>query len=249
LSWAVVKGDLEMTKWLVQHAADLKAKNSEDKTALMLAQETKRAEMIALLDDAAPKVAPSPSGNEGNDSPNSPKAAGDTQGKHIDGAFGLRLGDTFDTAHAVRMVPSPAGEVPVYIHRVVYKFTPSKPLPPFERYYVEITPKTQKICTIFAKTGGILTTEKEQLDVIVAALSKKYGKGKSSDDLILYDTEVDGKSITLSYWPQQGVTLTYRDWELEKLAKDEVAAQVKAERDSQQGELDRKAKALERSGL
>lgn len=106
----------------------------------------------------------------------------------VEGAFGLKLGDIFDTDKLVaRGVDNFVG-VPDPMDRKVYKFTPQKPLVPFENYYVQITPKSHKIFLIFARVSikdqdvlGLPRDKQEQLRVVATALYNKYGKSYVTD--------------------------------------------------------------------
>jgi ankyrin repeat protein len=233
LIYAAEANRYEPIKVLLENGADASIKDGAGNTALEYARKWQNTKLVDLLKSrtGAPK---------------------------IDGAFGLKLGDTFDTTKGVLVKPTQLGEVRVDEYQVVYKFTPQKPLPPLESYYVEITPKAHKICSIFAVTReNLLNEKKEQLDVVVTALSNKYGKSESGWGFVLYSTEFDGKTIGLvrstARLSEQSqvyvVTLIYNDGTLQELAKREWAELSKADKDSKQREMDNKAKALEKSGL
>ncbi len=252
LMYAAFKGDAESAQVLLKNGAKRDIKNASGKTALDYALQEKKDEVAMVLqqsDVTAPAQA----------------SSGESQklsANQIEGAFGLKFGDTFDTTKGVFVEPTVWGEFPVPVdeHYVVYKFTPQKPLPPFESYYIKITPKTHKICSIFAVARENLPDEKkEQLDVVVAALSNKYGKKSESGwGFILYSIGLDGKSICLQRSGVQlnervqttyVVTLGYGDDTLEDLEKRERTELSKAKQDSEQRELEKKAKGLEKSGL
>ena len=56
LMWAAIQGDVELAKWLVEQGADIKAKDADGKTALMLAQEMRREDIADLLKNAEAKA-------------------------------------------------------------------------------------------------------------------------------------------------------------------------------------------------
>ena len=175
----------------------------------------------------------------------------------IEGAFGLKLGDDFDVRKGVLVEPARLGEVRFeHDHQAIYKFTPQKPLSPFDSYYVEITPKTRKICSIFAVAKEKqLFEKKEELDVVVAALLAKYSGQK--DNYSNFSVAIDGRQVTQSrkniQLTQQSlvnaVYLKYSDDELMALSVSERSEVAKAENDGKQRDLEKKAKALDPSGL
>jgi ankyrin repeat protein len=52
LMWAAARGDLELTKWLIEQGADLKAQGGDGRTAHKLAEMTKHQDIAALLRNA-----------------------------------------------------------------------------------------------------------------------------------------------------------------------------------------------------
>ena len=104
----------------------------------------------------------------------------------ITGAFGMKLGDTFNISSAI-------GKGSLTDGTIMYQFTPKKKFRSFDKYYVMITPKTKRIYSIWA-VGTVENTEvgtKEQA-VIMSILEKKYGT-KNKEGLM--DTMMDVKQI------------------------------------------------------
>jgi len=88
----------------------------------------------------------------------------------IEGAFGKKLGESFDPNEAIGKNDLKSGEI-------MYQFLPEKPFRSLKDYFVLVTPKTNKIYAIFA-TGPIGSQQaaKAEQDLIVDILQKKYGK-------------------------------------------------------------------------
>ena len=81
----------------------------------------------------------------------------------IEGAFGLKLGDIFDSSKAISKSSLTDGTP-------MYQFRPEKPFRSFSSYYVMITPTTHKIYAIWG-IGSVQNTEsgkKEQAIVMQA---------------------------------------------------------------------------------
>ena len=139
----------------------------------------------------------------------------------IKGAFGMKLGDYFDTSKAI-------GSSSVSDGTPLYEFEVKKTFRSFSKYYVAITPKTKKIAAIWAvghmKSEGL--GEKEQ-DLIMSLLQDKYGKSdylnfnnlfgckafKKGKRQIITKVSGFGKNITIS--------IRYEDETLEDLAEKE----------------------------
>lgn len=68
-------------------------------------------------------------------------------GERIAGAFGVRFGDHFPP-EAARETASLNERIPLY------QFTPQEPHPLFTRYYVEITPQSQRVYSIWGYGHG-----------------------------------------------------------------------------------------------
>jgi len=276
LMLAAKKGHAETVEVLVKNGAKVNETDNAGKTPLIhaAAGAGDSQTMKALL---ANKADPNIKDNAGNTALDYARKKGDTTlvnllqspslWAEIEGAFGLELGGTFDVVKAARVDPAQWDEqgegVGEHQLVLVYKFTPQNPLPPFESYYVEITPKTHKICAIYAVRENQSQESDAQLDVVKAALSYKYGSSdRSGWGFVLYSTFRNGRGVGLLRTDPRGgldnksqqarmnvVTLSYADSSLENLAKRERAEIMKAEQDSKQRELEKKAKALEKSGI
>ena len=139
----------------------------------------------------------------------------------IEGAFGMKLGDTFETNSAI-------GTSKLTDGTPMYEFSTTNGFRSFKRYYVMITPTTKKIYSIWA-IGTAENTEsaKKEQALIIEILQQKYGaKEKEGFMDAIGDTKrVDqGSRYILS--KISGFTdithdLRYYDRELEKLAEKE----------------------------
>ncbi|WP_201353432.1 hypothetical protein [Hydrogenimonas urashimensis] len=90
--------------------------------------------------------------------------------QEISGGFGLKLGDTFDKNKAETSQETGTGDM-------LYEVVPPKKVKYFQKYYVMITPLSQKIREIWGI--GYFTTMEEcqnNMDVLVLIMEKKYGK-------------------------------------------------------------------------
>lgn len=89
------------------------------------------------------------------------------------GFFGINFGSTF---HKKNNTPTTK-----FINELMYEIDPPKKLKYFDKYYVAITPKTNKIYAIYAvkKYKDFLKTI-DDYDEINDILIAKYGKGKYS---------------------------------------------------------------------
>jgi len=108
--------------------------------------------------------------------------------KSISGAFGIELGAKFDTTSII-------GKGSLTDGTPMYMFEPEKPFRSFSKYYVLITPKTNKVYGIWGigEIDSDPMCTKEQ-DLLMAILNKKYGE---TDDQGLMSTIVDAKTITI----------------------------------------------------
>lgn len=98
----------------------------------------------------------------------------------IQGAFGKKLGDKFDPASAIGTKKTASGTP-------MYQFNPESPFRSFSKYYVMITPATQKIYCIWG-TGNVESTDigKQEQAVLMSLLKDKYGSAEQPgifDDL------------------------------------------------------------------
>ena len=141
--------------------------------------------------------------------------------EEITGAFGINLGNNFDPSSAI-------GKRELTDGTPMYPFSPKKNFRSFSRYYVLITPKTQKVYSIWGigSMENDPTCKKEQ-QLLMAILQKKYGK-KEKKDLFssLYDTEMidQGDKFILtkcSGFTDVTIDIRYKDQKLEKLAENE----------------------------
>jgi len=139
----------------------------------------------------------------------------------ITGAFGIKLGQTFNPQDAI-------GKSSLTDGTPMYQFSPKKKFRSFSTYYVLITPKTHKVYAIW----GIGAMEndpscKKEQALVMAILQKKYGKVEK-DQLFssLYDIkQIDqGNRYVLTKCSGFGdVTLDirYKDRKLEEQAEKE----------------------------
>ena len=144
----------------------------------------------------------------------------------IMGAFGIQLGDYFDTSSAI-------GTGELEDGTPMYQFSPEKKFRSFDDYYVLITPKTHKIYGIW----GIGTAEnsqkceKEQA-LIMDLLKKKYGvkekegffdpvTGAKNIDQGNRDVTVKCSGFRDMSFVDMSINIRYYDRELKKLAEEE----------------------------
>ena len=139
----------------------------------------------------------------------------------ISAAFGIKLGSNFD-------VTSSIGSNSLTDGTTMYKFKTENSFRSFSRYYVLITPKTEKVYSIWG-IGDIdsdAMCEKEQ-DLLMAILVKKYGE-MSEQSLMssLYDSKTisqGDKSVSTKCTGFSDITIDirYYDHELKTLAEKE----------------------------
>ena len=102
----------------------------------------------------------------------------------IEGAFGKFLGDYFDPKSAT-------GKSALTDGTPMYRFNPKNPYRAFNSYFVMITPKSNRIFSIWA-IGGFDNSSKakNEQSVLLKVLESKYGsKGKQDLFSALYDSE------------------------------------------------------------
>ena len=106
--------------------------------------------------------------------------------ERIEGAFGMKLGDVFDPAKAT-------GKGSLTDGTPMYQFAPQKPFRSFKRYFVMITPKTNRIYSIWGigDFENTPTAQKEQA-LIMEILKQKYGDKKKEG---LLEAMTDAKQI------------------------------------------------------
>lgn len=101
------------------------------------------------------------------------KAADEASGyEKIEGAFGQKFGAVFEPAQAVSTKSFNA--LAVNGADVAYEFVPTDVVPGFSNYYVHITPKTHRICIIFAVKWG--PPDHEACARLAAMFEKKYDR-------------------------------------------------------------------------
>jgi hypothetical protein len=141
--------------------------------------------------------------------------------EHIEGAFGINLGEEFDTTKAI-------GKGSLTDGTIMYMFNSSKPFRSFSKYYVLITPKTNKVYGIWA-IGDIESDpmcEKEQ-DLLMSILTKKYGKPENTNSMFSFmDTETiqNGNRTIItkcSGYSDVSIDIRYYDNNLKSIAEKE----------------------------
>lgn len=149
------------------------------------------------------------------------------QVERIDGAFGKKLGDVFDTSSAVGG-PKLADATPTYL------FSPTNGFRSFKQYFVVVTPTTHKIYSIWG-VGNVETVEsgKKEQTVIMELLKQKYG---AEANIGMLDAMGDVKRISqgsryvltkLTGFADVTIEIRYYDSDLEKLAeKERLAAET-----------------------
>jgi hypothetical protein len=139
----------------------------------------------------------------------------------ITGAFGLELGQTFTPQDAI-------GEGSLTDGTPMYQFSPKKKFRSFSRYYALITPKTNKVYSIWGMGNmeNNPSCKKEQA-LIMAILKKKYGKEEKGQ---LFSSLNDIKEIDqgnryvltkCSGFVDVSLDIRYEDKELEQQAENE----------------------------
>ena len=139
----------------------------------------------------------------------------------IDSAFGISLGGIFDTVKAV-------GKSSLTDGTPMYMFQPTKPFRSFSKYYVLITPKTNKVYGIWA-IGDVESDPmcKKEQDLLMAILTKKYGQSGNKDLMSNFmDVETiqsDNRKIITKCSGYSDVTIDirYYDNDLKSIAEKE----------------------------
>ena len=136
----------------------------------------------------------------------------------IEGAFGMKFGDTFDTSSAIGIIEGKNG-----IRN--YQFNTTNVFRPFKNYFVMVTPKTHKIYSIWAvgKIGDLQAGKKEQLE-IMELLGKQFGNNEvSSTD---FEIHQGNRIVATKLVGNIDVTIAilYSDSDLKKLADEEELA-------------------------
>jgi len=142
----------------------------------------------------------------------------------IEGAFGKRFGDVFDPVTAI-------GKHALTDDTVMYQFKPENPFRSFKKYYVLITPTTNRIYAIWG-VGPIGNTEKGKKEqaLVMKLLIQKYGVPNKEG---LFDGFYDLKQISqgnryvmtkLTDYTDTTIEIRYYDSDLEKVAEQERLA-------------------------
>ena len=144
------------------------------------------------------------------------------------GAFGINLGSFFNPQDALKVSKTTNGET-------LYIINAPKKIRKFTNYYVLITPKTQKIYSIWAqakfKDGGA----KREFSVIRNLIYKKY-KNKGKKGIFGSDCNWNiGKCniyLKNSSFMNSSLEIRYTDNDLEKLAKQEFIQKESSKTDT-----------------
>ncbi|HVU06915.1 MAG TPA: hypothetical protein VHG89_00060 [Verrucomicrobiae bacterium] len=98
----------------------------------------------------------------------------------IEGAFGMKLGDTFDPSSAIRILEGKDG-IPSY------QFNTTNAFRSFKNYFVMVTPKTHQIYSIWAvgKIGDLQAGKEEQAKVM-ELLRKQFGNDEAPTDMEIH---------------------------------------------------------------
>ncbi len=142
---------------------------------------------------------------------------------NIEGAFGKKLGATFDPGLAL------GAESTLKDGTRMYEFRPKNPFRSFTKYYVLITPKTKKIYAILGigEAENTDTAKKEQA-LVMDLLQKKYGVEQDTGVLgKLYDAKLISKGnrmvgTKVSGFGSVTIDIRYYDNELTKVAEKSV---------------------------
>lgn len=139
----------------------------------------------------------------------------------IESAFGVKLGDVFEPTKAI-------GKGSLIDGTPMYQFSPAKPFRSFTRYFVMITPKTNRIYSIWGigDFENTPTAQKEQA-LLLEILKQKYGE-KKKDGLMaqlsdLKQIDQGDRSVVVKISGMMEVTMDirYYDEPLRKLAENE----------------------------
>ena len=139
----------------------------------------------------------------------------------ITGAFGKELGQVFEPSTAIGVGELTDGTP-------MYQFTPVNRFRSFSKYYVMITPKTQRIYSIWGigEMENDPTCKKEQ-EVILDILKNKYGQPeKKGLTMSLFDAEMIDHGdrniiIKCSGFMDTTIDIRYTDQQLNEIANNE----------------------------
>ena len=145
----------------------------------------------------------------------------------IEGAFGLKLGDVFETSNGQLN-----NQISLYL---TYTFTPTNVVRKFERFSVAVTHNAHRICNISAiATFRSLSDAQVEIDVLMNILQDKYGRewrpssGPAADAIKASGMRAirqGSRSITArTRSTNEGaqLILMYRDERLERIAEKEA---------------------------
>lgn len=157
----------------------------------------------------------------------------------IEGAFGLRLGETQQNAR-----PDFGSQWPLSDSKTVlgtYWINPPSPSGPFSKYGVVVSPRFKRVFIIVGR--GDDTSECTNFLAVRSALSSKYGPPSSAREApgsTTYTFRQRSREITLSGCPKGtsgDVEVIYRDYELERLA-------IKEQNEIDRQEIDTRAEKI-----
>lgn len=144
-----------------------------------------------------------------------------TAAEKIEGAFGMKLGEVFEPAKAV-------GKSELTDGTPMYEFAPEKTFRSFKKYFVLITPKTNRIYSIWGigSAENTPTAQKEQA-LIMEILRQKYGEGEKQGifdamtDLTRVNQGERQVMVKISGITDVTIDIRYYDAPLTKLAEKE----------------------------
>jgi len=164
--------------------------------------------------------------------PEQPENEAKDSGKIV-GAFGLRLGQRFDLKYATGTSKSPdtvsVNGATIHIERTNYNFRPKVPLPGFDFYQVETTPRSNLVCSIsttkieFHPFGAAFNEH----DNVLKVLEQKYGKATltSYPEVEYHTIRQDKREVLVTFGLSTNsgpsLTITYQDTALYQRAKQE----------------------------
>jgi hypothetical protein len=165
-----------------------------------------------------------------------PEQAGDksSDSGQITGAFGLKLGQSFDVRYATYTNNlfdhmTLKGDY-IRVEVVSYSFKPRVPLMQFELYSAEVTPCSNLVYSITALADyESYSSASEDQEKLLAALEQKYGRATldHSDNHFWYTIKQGTRQVSLSFGHPTNstpfLTLTYEDTALHQQANFEQA--------------------------
>jgi len=140
----------------------------------------------------------------------------------ITGAFGIQFGQNFMPRDAISTSQLLNDGTPFY------EFRPQKPFDTFSKYYVMITPVTNKVYSIWG-IGGVKNDSdcKNQRAVIIELIENKYGKSERKSNLENFlDVKVVSQGeryvmVKCGSFRDDKIEARYYDKKLEALAEKE----------------------------